>query len=327
LRALDLLVLDVLLTCDTEIWCDDWNAIDAQFPSAFDRYVYGRTPRGSYGLPFQVRLLREHGLRGVFFVEPLFAARFGVAPLREIVDIVKQGQQEVQMHLHTEWADEARPALLPSMDGKRQHLRYFSADEQAALIRAGMWLLGEAGGGRPCAFRAGSFGFNLDTVRVLRDCGFTVDSSYNQTLLGPSSGVSAGTALLDVAVINGVFEFPLSIFRDGLGRLRHMQLGACAAAELEQALWDAVARGQSAVVMLFHNFELLDSSKTRPDNVVIKRFERLCRFLADHRDTFRVIGFEDAALKPALRQPAPLRVSRLATCRRLAEQAVRRMCI
>jgi len=32
-----------------------------------------------------LRILNDHGLRGVFFVEPLFSARFGLAPLQEIV--------------------------------------------------------------------------------------------------------------------------------------------------------------------------------------------------------------------------------------------------
>lgn len=318
-------MLDVLLTCDTEIWCDGWNDLDAKFPSAFARYVYGRTPRGSYGLPFQVMMLREHGLRGVFFVEPLFAARFGIAPLREIVDIVKSGEQEVQMHLHTEWADEARPSLLPGLNGKRQHLRHFSAGQQAELIRAGVGLLEAAGGGRPRAFRAGSFGFNRDTLRVLPSCGFSIDSSYNHTLLGPSSDVSPGTPLLDVTVADGVVEFPMSVFEDGFGKLRHTQIGACAAVELEQALWNALERGQRALVVLFHNFELLDRSKTRPDSIVVKRFERMCRFLSDHRDSFRVVGFHDVEPKPAARQPAPLRVSTLATARRIVEQAVRRV--
>lgn len=318
-------MLDIFLTCDTEVWCDDWNALDAQFPGAFQRYVYGRTPRGDFALPFQVRLLREHGLKGVFFVEPLFAACFGLDPLKEIVGLIKEGEQEIQLHLHTEWADEAVTPLLPDHTTKRQHLRYFSADEQAVLIAAGADLLHAAGGGRATAFRAGSFGFNRDTLSVLPKCGIEIDSSYNASSMGPSSGVAPGTLLLDATRTDGVYEFPMSVLRDGMGRLRHAQLGACSSEELEGAMWRALEGGQKAFVLLFHNFELLNQAKDRPDTIVVRRFARLCRFLADHKDSFRVTGFSDLVPQLAERQPQPLAVSRFATGKRMVEQLVRRL--
>lgn len=318
-------MLDVFLTCDTEIWCEGWNALDAQFPSAFDRYVYGRTQKGGFGLPFQVKTLNEHGLHGVFFVEPLFATRFGIEPLKEIVGIVRDGAQEVQLHLHTEWADEATTPLLADHATKRQHLRFFSAAEQQVLISAGATLIEQAGGGRPTAFRAGSFGFNRDTLTVLPACGITFDSSYNASFMGPTSGVAPGTLLFDVICSEGVYEYPMSVLRDGMNRLRHAQLGACSMAELELAMWRALERGQNAFVILFHNFELLDPSKTRPDPIVVRRFSQLCRFLADNKDSFRTSGFTNLEPKVAERQPAPLDVSKYATGRRLVEQLVRRL--
>ena len=70
-------MMDVFLTVDVEVWCDGWDDIDAKFPDAFQRYIYGPTSRGDYGLPYQLRQLQDHGLTGVFFVEPLFSTRFG----------------------------------------------------------------------------------------------------------------------------------------------------------------------------------------------------------------------------------------------------------
>ena len=100
-------MLDVFLTVDVEVWCDGWDNIDAKFPDAFKRYIYGPTSRGDYGLPYQLRQLQEHGLTAVFFVEPLFATRFGSAPLAEILGLVREPGHEVQLHLHTEWVDES----------------------------------------------------------------------------------------------------------------------------------------------------------------------------------------------------------------------------
>ena len=134
-------MLDVFYTVDTEVWCDGWADLDARFPAAFARHIHGRTAKGDFGLPLQVQLLQDHGLQGVFFVEPLFATRFGLAPLAEVVGLLQQGQQDVQLHLHTEWLDEAPQRLLADSQRKRQFLRGFSADEQRVVIGEGLRLL------------------------------------------------------------------------------------------------------------------------------------------------------------------------------------------
>ena len=120
-------MLDVFYTVDVEIWCDGWVDIDAKFPDAFQRYIYGRTATGAFGLPYQLELLSDHGLTGVFFVEPLFATRFGEQPLAEIVGLIQERGHEVQLHLHTEWVDEAHAHLLdePHPRRKRQFMYQF----------------------------------------------------------------------------------------------------------------------------------------------------------------------------------------------------------
>src|SRR4029079_797800 len=103
--------LDVFLTVDVEVWCDGWSDIDARFPAAFRSYIYGPTSQGDYALPHILRVLDTYGLAGIFFGEPLFAARFGVQALSEIVGLLRDASQEVQLHLHTEWVDEAAEPL------------------------------------------------------------------------------------------------------------------------------------------------------------------------------------------------------------------------
>ena len=131
-------MLNVFLTVDVEVWCGGWDSIDTKFPEAFQRYVYGPTTRGNYGLPYQLQLLSDTGLTGVFFVEPLFSGRFGTDPLAEIVGLIGEKSQEVQLHLHTEWVDEAIEPLFPGIKEKRQHMRHFSLEEQNILIAKGL---------------------------------------------------------------------------------------------------------------------------------------------------------------------------------------------
>ena len=50
-------MLNVFITVDVEVWCDGWDQLDAKFSDAFQRYIYGRTAHGNYGLPYQLQLL------------------------------------------------------------------------------------------------------------------------------------------------------------------------------------------------------------------------------------------------------------------------------
>ena len=320
-------MVDVFFTVDVEMWCDGWSNLDARFPAAFQSYVYGRTPSGELGLPYQLRLLSDHGLTGVFFVEALFATRFGILPLAEIVDLVKQAGHEVQLHLHTEWVDEACVDLLGTSGQrtKRQFLRQFDTHEQSQLIRIGLQLLRDAGAGEVNAFRAGSFSFNADTLAALADNDLPFDASYNATRFGPESGVSPGELLLDSRQIAaGIHEFPMAIFSDAAGRLRHAQLGACSFGEIESALWRAAEAGRQSFVVLSHNFELLNQGKNREDKIVVNRFRKLCAFLERHCDTFRSAGFVGLEPQPVKEKPAMLQVPWWHTAHRIAEQAWRR---
>lgn len=317
-------MLDVFFTVDVEIWCDGWQNIEEKFPACFQKYIYGPTAAGSFGLPYQLEVLNQHGLSGVFFIEPLFSTRFGEQPLAEIVELIREGGQEIQLHLHTEWVDESRQPLLANISGKRQHLRYFSKDEQTTLISAGIGLLKRAGAGDINAFRAGSFGFNRDTLGALAACGIAIDSSYNASIFGPDSGVMPGVTVVEPVECDSVFEYPMTVFNDGTGKLRHTQLTSCSFREMEGLLWQALESGRSSFTILSHSFELLNQAKDRADDVVVRRFQQLCSFLEKNRDVFRTRGFQD--LKPHIpkQQPIPLASPIWKTGERMIEQAYRR---
>jgi hypothetical protein len=318
-------MLNVFFTVDVEVWCDGWRDLNARFPEAFQRYVYGPTPRGEFGLRYQCEVLRDHGLTGVFFVEPLFSGRFGPEPLAEIVGLISERGQEVQLHLHTEWADEWPMPPVPGVKGKRRYLRDWAPEEQRVLLAEGLRRLHAAGGGRARCFRAGNFGFDVHTLDALAALGVPFDSSYNATAFGPSSGVGRDCLLHDLHLERGVAEWPMSVYHTGTGRLRHVQLGACSIHEIEPLLWKALYQRRRSFVLLSHSFELLTRSKTRPDNTVVRRFRRLCRFLDRHRDSFWVRGFADLPVPAhAAPQPPALRSNLWRTGARIAEQVWRR---
>ena len=317
-------MLDVFLTVDVEIWCDGWDDIDAKFSECFQKYVYGNTSKGDFGLPFQARQLKNHGLTGVFFTEPLFSTRFGGQPLAEIVGLLLEGSQQIELHLHPEWADEARIPLLPNLEKKLPTLRGCGLDQQQLLIETGLRLLRQAGAPAVSAFRAGSFGFDRNTLRAVARAGLQYDSSYNASMGGADSGIGREVPLDAPGVFDDVTEVPMTCFDEGTSRLRHAQLTACSWSELESMLWLALEQQRQTFVVLWHNFELLSPSKTRVDETVLQRFNRLCKFLDQHRDCFRTRGFPGFVAEPSARASNPLRSSRWRTAARMAEQVYRR---
>ncbi len=315
-------MLNVFFTVDVEIWCGSWTDLEARFSEAFQRYIYG--PDGHFGLPYTLDVLAEHNLLGVFFVESLFATRFGLQPLAEIVGLLHERGHEVQLHLHPEWVDESRTPLLKNVNGKRRLLSSFSLAEQQILIAEGLTLLRQAGGQGVNAFRAGNFGFNTATLLALATNGIVFDSSYNARVLGLESGVMPGTLVVEPIRCGEIFEYPVTVFNDGSHLPRPLQLTACSYQEIEGLLWQALELGRKSFVIISHNFELLNQARNRPDYTVIKRFHKLCRFLDQHRDCFQVRGFRELEGLAVDQQPLPLTSPMWKTGLRICEQVMRR---
>ena len=320
----------VYLSFDVEIWCNGWSDLDQVFPAAFERYVYGRSEQGAYALPKTLDILNKYGLRGVFFVEPLFAARFGQKYLAEIVGLIEAADQDVQLHLHPEWTDEIRPALIEDVSLKRQHLIHYNLAEQVALIGAGKRMIEACTGRAVRAFRAGSYAANAQTFEALVQLEIYADSSLNEVSPVSGQGLAMPMGPWPAQTLCGVSSYPVTVFRDGFGQLRPAQLGACSFAELSHALRDAERNGEPHFVIVSHNFEMLKPGRCARDAVVARRFEQLCEFLSQNRQRFEVGSYSftaplfESAQKPAVTAPRP-QATVAATARRHMEQALRRL--
>ncbi len=316
--------MNVYLTFDIEVWCNGWDDLDRVFPASFERYVYGRSAKGDYALPKTLELLNQHGLQGIFFVEPLFSARFGQAYLDTIVGLIRRAGHDVQLHLHPEWTDEALQPLIPDCASKRQHLSYYTLDEQTALISSGKKMLEAAGSGPISAFRSGSFAANPDTFEALQRNHILIDSSLNRCHAVSAPDLLQGHDLDTVFDVQGITTYPVTVFKDGFGKDRPAQVGACSFAEMRDALYSAQQLGAQHFVLVSHNFEMLQPGSCQPDAVVVQRFTQLCAFLQAQRGLFNVGRFEPTQAVPAAMAQQP-RARWTSTGRRYAEQALRRL--
>jgi peptidoglycan/xylan/chitin deacetylase (PgdA/CDA1 family) len=315
--------VNVYLTFDVEIWCDGWKDLDTKFSRSFQRYIYGHSAQGDYALPKTLETLARHQLSAVFFVEPLFAGRFGIEHLAIIVDLIRSGGHDIQLHLHPEWSDEIRPLPFPGAARKRQHLAYYTLEEQVALVRLGLSLMEQVGCSGLTTFRAGSFACNADTYRALHQCGIPFDSSLDEVFEVSGADLRGRLDFTRPQEFEGVSILPISIFRDGMGRMRHAQIGACSFPELREALEAAYRTGIGDFTLLSHNFEMLKPGTSKPDTIVVRRFESLCAYLASDPARFRV-GAIKAPTIDHVPRPTPS-VSVFATLRRHAEQLMRRL--
>jgi len=302
----------VLITIDTEL---AWRhfARGAPWPeilaSSYD-------PAGA-GVPYQLAMLRRHGLKACFFVDPMPALVYGIAPIRAMVEPILAAGQEVQLHLHSFWWDLARG----QRESARFELTQFDADEQQALIAVARDLLVEAGAPQPTAFRSGSYAADAGTLGALRRLGLRHDSSHNGAEHPWPSALPLPPALIDPAECDGVTEIPVSQIRRRDGGLRPFQICALSAQEMRAALRHASARDHPLVTIVGHSFELASRDARRVNRLVRGRFDRLCAFLAEHEATMPTVTFAELPARFGAAASEPLPARPLRTARRLAEQA------
>jgi hypothetical protein len=92
-------------------------------------------------------------------------------------------------------------------------------------------------------------------------------------------------------MLEDVCELPITFFEERHQCFRHVQLASCSYQEMQHLLNQAAMQNWSSFVIVSHGFELLNQAKNRPNPFIVKRFENLCRFLADNRDRFRTRTF------------------------------------
>ncbi len=322
--------VNVFLTVDTEFWphTSDWR--ENGLAQDIDRDIHGRTKEGDFGIGYQIDILEKHNLKAVFLVEALSPCVTGIEPLHQIVSLIRSRGQDVQLHLHPEWLAWTDDRSLPPKRG--DNIRDYSFEEQVILLAKGIENLKACGVTTVRAFRAGNYGADLNTLRALHSLGIEFDTSHNTTYLKSACDIRTADLLLQPRDIEGVREFPISFFQSWPRGYRHAQVCACSSQEMQGALMGAWRRQWYSFVIVSHSFELLKGRKQKdsqaaPDRIVIRRFEKLCRFLDANRDKFKTSGFDELDVDsiPSLNPQSPLPGKRRHTLWRHLEQLTRRV--
>ncbi|PPD35136.1 MAG: polysaccharide deacetylase [Methylomonas sp.] len=317
-------MVKVFITIDTEIWCDGWIDIDNKFPASFKKYIYGSTPQGEYGLPFQLKVLDDYDIEGIFFVEPLFSLRFGKQPLSDIVGMIQTHKQEIGLHPHPEWIDEAKKPILNAIFNKIPRLSLLSFEQQKKVITIGKELLQQAGSTPISCFRAGSYAANNNTLKALAENNIFIDSSYNYASDVGVEDMAPGLTLIQPFTFGAVTVYPVSFFEDkSPNKYRPLQLTACSTKEIEFILNHAFENQLDSVVIVSHSFELLTPDKSRPNKLLVDRFIKLCHFLSENRDKFQSSHMSKLQSKTMTEQKSIPRSNIFRTFDRMLEQKIK----
>lgn len=275
---------------------------------------------GPFGVGWQMDRLERHGLKGVYFVDPMPGLAYGPAIVARMVQPILERGHEVQLHIHTEWLEWAKASPVEGRQGR--NIGDFSLEDQVMLIATARDALVEAGAPAPNAFRAGNYGANDDTLKALAALRLQWDSSFNAYYRGRDCRISLDEGHVDPLRLHGVCEVPVAAIEDRPGTIRPAQVCALSSAEMRAGLRHAAESGRPAFSVVTHSFEMLSRDRMRPNRLVMRRFENLCREIAGNPG-LEGAGFAD--LDPAIagagaagsRAPA----SRLRTLSRLAQQA------
>ncbi len=254
------------------------------------------------GVPLIADILGRGNLVGTFFVEA-FTDEQGYPGGAEAVCQYLMGRgQDVQLHVHPNHKHFGlKQQGLPHRD--TDDFTDLTPEAQRALLEEGRDRIRRWTGRAPVAFRAGNMAASEATLAHLAAVGIRIDSSYAFPFAGGQCRFGAAEPYNGSRWYGEVLELALSGFRQprvpGLKAAKPLDLVGVSFAECRQAIERICGAGADAVLIL-HSFSLfkvrnLQYDGGRPNRIVTRRLERLCCWLADHRDAYPTRSFSDVA--------------------------------
>src|SRR6266850_455899 len=299
------MMVQVFLTFDTECSLGGAWENPSYRPVHPDRAILGKMSSGYYGTPRIMDLLEENGLRGTFFVE-VFASLNGYRSdlAKAYSEILRRGH-DVQLHLHPVhyyyWMLQEGRISLDQIPVEKDMIGTLAPETQLEMLQMGVSLFEEMVGRAPIAFRAGNFGAGSITLDMLEKVGIRFDSSFNASYLQAGCKLDSGGTINTTWQHGAVLEVPITNFETGppgLRGLKQLNINAVSLWEMTGVLEQAERIGLPDVNFIGHSFSLFKTAdfqfrRLRPDKLVLRRFQGLCRFLKVHASRFPVSTFSD----------------------------------
>jgi len=266
------------------------------------RAMMGQYDHHEYGLPRIVDILDASRLAATFFVEAFTDEQGYPGETQRVCRYLLDRGQDVQLHVHPNhwhYGLYAKGLPHPCEDA----IAALPPEKQRELLAEGAARLARWTGRPPVAFRAGNMAASEATLEQLAAVGIRIDSSYTFPFAGGKCRFSAAAPYNGSRWYGDVLELALSGFRQppvpGLKAAKPLDLMGVSFAECREAIKRICGAGADAVLIL-HSFSLMKVRNVqydggRPNRIVTRRFERLCRWLAEHREAYPVRSFAQVA--------------------------------
>lgn len=294
--------VNVFITVDTE------HSIGGAFrepklkPVGNEKRIYGKIGDKYYGIPLIMDIADSYNIPVTFFVEVLNKYYFGEKESKEVCQYILGRGHDVQLHLHPNYLNFTKPD--PGKLYFSDNMSDYSLERQAQLIKEGKDLLTRYGVKPPIAFRAGNFGADRNTLKALKQNDFLIDSSYN--LAFPQKSRLLGIEHLnDIIKINDIYELPITCFKESIpliaNRIRPLDLNSASFNQIKKTLEFAHENNMHCVTIILHSFSFIHSkdvqyAKVKIRKNVIQRFKKICSFLSENSQYYRVRRLDDFSI-------------------------------
>ena len=269
----------------------------------FEQLVLGEVGASeTWGVDKISRILREHDSAGTFFTDVYEYTFWGKTPWEQVcVRLAEQGQ-DVQLHTHPGWRDDARDfdwirelkRRKSFLSPEKDMMAKLSLPEQIDVLGHGSDLLYKWLGLRPIAHRSGGYSVDENTILALQELGFKVDSSQNRA--HPNSKLHWTFNALTVK--NDILQIPLTIYDRCFlplgphwrGTFRRLKTSVRFSMDSELVAFCEIALkvGLPIMNLFMHSYSLLkmnkDVSRIEPNPKVARRLDAILRWGKEHPD-------------------------------------------
>jgi hypothetical protein len=292
----------VYLTIDVECsmggaWYDP-----AIKPVSPERAIWGNTDSQQLGIPLITDILNRNNLAATFFVDSFIDEQGYPGQTEPVCKFLLERGQDVQLHIHP--CHMYYPQHIQGKDCPQTDMFFeLSPEQQHELLLKGAARLKSATGKFPVAFRAGNMGASEETLKQLLAVGIKIDSSYTFAFTGGQCGFSTGDPYNGSRWYGEVLEMAFSGFYQppvpGLRPIKVLDPMGISFEECRSGIRQITSAGADAILIL-HSFSLFkvkdkQYNGIRPNRIVTRRWEKLCRWLGQTNEGFEVYTFSQLA--------------------------------
>ena len=261
--------------------------------SPINNLIWGKLKDGLYGITKIMDVCDEFSMKATFFVDIAESKTYGEKALRDIFNTISNQGHDIQLHIHPDhW-----------LDRNRLFLWEYTLDEQLQIISECKELFRKFLGENPIAFRAGKYGANYDTLKVLKKCKIPIDTSM---VFLPGYD---GCKLIDppltknsIKVYNDILEIPVTVFRgfrlgsiDGpFTRYERLDINYAGLREMRFIIENAPKYGLKILILCLHSYSFVKKCKRssyKPNFKDLEKFRSILEYIKT-KENLEVLTFK-----------------------------------